>query len=460
MKEFKNAITETMRRQKQYFETGLTLPYQNRLAGLEKLKALIEENEPEILEALKVDMRKPELESYASEVGLVLEEINFAIKNLKSWMRTQDVPTSWMHFPSSSKIMAEPKGVVLIISSWNYPVQVLLLPLVAALAAGNCAVLKPSEQASSTASLMTLLVSRFFDDRYVTVINGAVEETTELLKQPFDHIFFTGSTRVGKIVAKAAAENLTPVTLELGGKSPCIVDRDTDIQVTAKRIVWGKFFNAGQTCIAPDYVLVHSSIRRELIEAMVMTIKEFYSSNAASSPDYPRIINKKQFERIISYLDDGDIAYGGGNDASDLFIEPTIIINVKPDADIMHDEIFGPLLPVLTYDNIDEVVSIVRSKPKPLALYLFTRNDKVKQTVTGNLSFGGGCINNTMLQAANPYLPFGGTGNSGMGSYHGKFGFDTFSHYKGITETGFFPDVPLKYAPYTGKISLVKFMLG
>ncbi|MDF2946634.1 MAG: aldehyde dehydrogenase [Bacillales bacterium] len=445
--------------QKNYFNSGVTRTYDFRIKMLKKLKDSIVKHEAEIFSALKLDLNKGELETYTTEIGILYEEINFVIKRLARFMRPKKVKTALTHMGSSSKIIYEPFGVCLIIAPWNYPFQLALSPLVGAIAAGNTAVIKPSELTPNVSRLINKLISESFPEEYITVVEGAVDVSTELLKQPFDKIFFTGSVPVGKIVMEAAAKHLTPITLELGGKSPCIVHKDADLNLAAKRIVFGKFTNAGQTCVAPDYLYIHKDIKETFLEKVKTVIKDFYSSNPIENKDYVRIVSKRHFDRLTQFLHDGDIIIGGDTKEELLKIEPTVITNVNWDMPIMSDEIFGPLLPILEFDDIKEIVATIVTKPKPLALYLFTSDKEVEAFVTERISYGGGCINDTLMHVATPYLPFGGVGPSGLGSYHGEHSFLCFSHAKSVLmQTNLF-DMSIKYPNYKNGLNVVrKFM--
>lgn len=442
--------------QKQFFAAGQTKDIAFRLRQLQILKKAVAINENEILEALKKDLRKPEFEAYAGEVGLCLSEINFALKNTRLWAKPKKVPTPLMHFPARSVIYPEPYGVTLIISPWNYPFLLAISPLIGAISAGNCCIIKPSEFSIHTSGLLAKIISEYFSPEYIAVVEGGVKETQILLSEKFDYILFTGSTLVGKIVAQAAAKRLTPVTLELGGKSPCIVDQDTNIGITAKRIVWGKFFNAGQTCIAPDYLLVHKSVKDKLLAQIKKTIADFYGIEPVKSPYYARIINEKHFSRLSNLLSEGDIIIGGDINKDKLYIAPTVIDNVNWDHKIMADEIFGPILPVLEYGDLDDAVKAINEKPKPLALYFFSNNKANQEKILRETSSGGVCINDTMNHISSPFLPFGGVGASGTGAYHGKAGFDTFTHYKSVFKKPFALDMSIKYPPYKLPLKYLK----
>ncbi len=449
-------VEELIQEQRDYFNSDQTKDVEFRLKQLKRLKAVILDYREDILEALQKDLKKAEFESYMTEVVMVIDEINFTIKHLKSWAKPRRVRTPLLHFWSSSYIHTDPYGVTLIISPWNYPFQLTLAPLIGAIAAGNCIVIKPSEYSTYTSEVIAELIQENFSQEYIAVVNGGVEVSKALLAERFDYIFFTGSVQVGKIVMKAAANYLTPITLELGGKSPCIVDSEVNIDLAAKRIVWGKFINCGQTCIAPDYLLVHQDIKEVLLNRIKEYIIEFYGKNPIKSKDYPRIINQKQFDRLIELLDQGQIIIGGEKDQKELYIAPTIIDQITWRDKIMEEEIFGPLLPVLEYQDLDQVISQVKQQEKPLALYFFSTNKFNHDRVLKELSFGGGCINETIMHVANYHLPFGGVGNSGLGSYHGKYSFDTFSQQKGIIKKSFLFDFNFRYPPYNDKVKWIK----
>lgn len=442
--------------QRKFFATGKTKSIEFRREQLQKLKAAISGSSQKILDALYADLRKPEFEGYFElAVG---QDIEYALKHLKFWMKPKKVKTPFNQFPASSYIYPEPLGVVLIIGPWNYPFSLVISPLIGAIAAGNCAVIKPSEIAPATSKIVAELISNTFSPEYIAVVEGGVETSQQLLAEKFDHIFFTGGTKIGKIVMQAAATNLTPVTLELGGKSPCIVDKDINLTETAKRIAWGKFINAGQTCIAPDYLLVNQAIKADLLQEMKQCILNFYGEKPETSPDFARIINQRQYERLIQFLNQGDIVIGGETNPGDRYIAPTIIDNITPESPIMQEEIFGPLLPVISYQDLDSALAIVNQRSKPLALYIFSRDKSIQQKVLTSTSSGGVCINETILHVGNNDLPFGGVGDSGIGSYHGKYSFDTFSHYKSVLKKPFIFDLNWRYAPYQEKIEQFKSM--
>ena len=426
---------------------------------LEALKKSIQKHEVMITKALKDDLGKSSFESYTTEVGFILEEISFVLKNIESWVKTIKVKTPLTLFPGKSSIHPEPYGVVLVISPWNYPFQLCIAPVIGALAAGNRVVVKPSEFAPNTSKAIKTIIDEVFEPHEVIVIEGALEETQILLKQRFDYIFFTGSTAVGKIMMKAAAEHLTPITLELGGKSPLLIEESANIDIAAKRCVWGKFLNAGQTCVAPDYVLVPKHLRDQLIDRMKFHLNSFYGSDPKSSPDYPRIVNQRHFDRLLELIEDGKVAVGGKSVREEHYIEPTVMKDVSWEDKVMEDEIFGPILPVLTYETVEDAIHQILSRPKPLAFYVFSENDRKKKEIIAKVPFGGGCVNDTVVHLANPNLPFGGVGPSGLGSYHGKKTFDTFTHYKSVYEQGTKVDIPLRYPPYEGKLNWIKLFI-
>jgi aldehyde dehydrogenase (NAD+) len=444
-----------------FFESGTTRSYDFRKTQLLQLKRAMLQHEEEIYAALYSDLKKSPEEAYATELGLLLAEINSALRNLKKWMQPKPARTDLVNLPSSSKIYRDPLGVALIISPWNYPLQLLLIPLVGAIAGGNCAVLKPSELAPATASVIEKIITQIFLPEYVCVVQGDGAEIIPSLMQAFrfDHVFYTGSIPVGKIIYQLAAKDLVPVTLELGGKSPAIVESDADIAVAARRIALGKFINAGQTCIAPDYVLVHVSIKNKFVEKLKQTINSFFGERKMESKDYGKIINEKRFDKLVSYLSEGDILFGGQHDKSQLFIEPTIIENSLLYSPLMKEEIFGPVLPVLGFSTTEEALAIVRRNPDPLAFYLFTSDAKKEKAWIGSVPFGGGCINNTAWHFTNHHIPFGGIGSSGIGAYHGKSTFDTFTHAKPVMKTPRWFDPSLKYPPFKGKLKIFKWFI-
>ena len=450
-----SALTEQLRT---YFETGVTKTYEFRLAQLQKLKATVQKYEIEIFEALHRDLHKSKEECWITENGFFLSEIGMAIKKLKSWMKAEKVKTNLLNIPSSSFIMPEPLGVVLIISPWNYPFQLLFTPLVGAIAAGNCVVLKPSELATATAAIMKTIIEETFEPNYILYVEGdGATVVPELMKNfVFDHVFYTGSTAVGKSIYELAAKDLVPVTLELGGKSPCIVEDDADIKTTAKRIAMPKFSNAGQMCVAPDYLLVHQSIKDELVIELKKVIHNFFGDDAQTSDYFGRIINEKQFLRLEKYLSNGKLLAGGKTDKTNLFIEPTLIEITDVNEAIMQEEVFGPILPIITFKEMSEAVAIIKKNKNPLAMYVFTSSSEKEKQWLNAIPFGGGCINNASLHLTNHKLPFGGRGASGMGNYHGKFSFDTFSHKKAVMKTPTWLDLAIKYPPYTNRLNLFK----
>jgi aldehyde dehydrogenase (NAD+) len=447
-----------LHQQRQYFNSGATRTYAFRKAQLQKLRTTLLQYEQDINATLYQDLKKSPEETWVTEIGFVLAEINHTLKHLKKWMKRQRVPTNLLNLPSRSYIYKEPLGVVLIIGPWNYPLQLVLAPLVGAIAAGNCAVVKPSELAPATSSMLQKVISAAFDPAYVAVVEGdGAAVIPEMMKAfRFDHVFYTGSTAVGKIIYEMAARQLTPATLELGGKSPCVVESDADIRIAARRITLTKFSNAGQMCVAPDYVLVHQSVQEELIKELKSAITEFFSSDAANSYNYGKIINEKQFNRLVAYLQQGRVLWGGKYNAATHFIEPTLIENVDLDMAVMGEEIFGPLLPLIPFSSFEEARSIVNRNPNPLAFYVFTQSKEREQLWLEGVAFGGGCVNNASWHLTNFNLPFGGRGNSGIGAYHGKYSFDVFSHQKAVMKTPTWFDPKIKYPPFKGKLNLFK----
>lgn len=445
-------IETIAKKQRNYFYQGETLSVDFRKKQLMKLKKTLIAHQDDIVEAVHKDFGKSSFETYVTEIQVVYDEINYMLKNLKKLAKPQKVRTPLLHFYSKSKIMHDPLGTVLIISPWNYPLALALTPLAGAIAAGNCAVIKPSEVSSHTSALISKIITENFDEQYLTVYEGEADTTQTLLKQGFDHCFFTGSTEVGKKIMQTASETLTPVTLELGGKSPCVVTEDADIVKAACRIVWGKFVNAGQTCIAPDFVLVHESVKHRLILMIQEVLRRFYGEQPLENDDYARIITEKHFDRLVGLMDNESILHGGEYSRDTLSIAPTLVDDPDWDSQIMTEEIFGPLLPIIGYDSIVDTVHTLQDRPKPLAFYLFTESEVYKEFVMGSLSFGGGCINDTLIHFANLNMPFGGVGHSGMGNYHGKYSFDTFTHSKSVTEKTTLFDIPLRYPPYSSKV--------
>ncbi|OQA27798.1 MAG: Aldehyde dehydrogenase [Chloroflexi bacterium ADurb.Bin344] len=423
-------IVDTQRR---FFLSGKTLPVSQRKKALQSLLTMVDENQQKIFDALFTDLHKSEFESYMTEIGLVLTEIRQAMKNLDAWTSVKKVRTPLYLFPSKSSVYPEPYGTVLIMAPWNYPFQLCLVPLIGALAAGNTAVLKPSAYAPAVSRCIAELIDRYFPSEYIAVTEGGREENRSLLEQHFDLIFFTGGSRMGKIVMESAAKNLTPVILELGGKSPCIVDQTADLKNASRKIVFGKLLNAGQTCVAPDYLLVHESVKDTLIHNLIEEFDKAFPDKDYS--DFPAIINEKHFDRLNRLIRDENVIYGGNSNRDRRFFEPTILFPVQWETPVMQEEIFGPVLPVLTYEDLDDVIDRLRKLPKPLALYLFTEDRKTEKKIIENVAFGGGCMNDTVMHLSNPNLGFGGIGESGMGQYHGKNSFDSFTHYKSIVKT-------------------------
>jgi aldehyde dehydrogenase (NAD+) len=442
------------------FASGRTRPLAWRRAQLKALRRMITDNERDITAALANDLGSPKLEAYASAVAYLISAVDEAIKLLPRWMRPEKVKTTLLAQPGKSHVHKEPFGVVLIIAPWNYPFTLAIDPLVGALAAGNCCVLKPSEVSAATAELIGRLVPRYLDPACVQVVQGGVQETTELLAERFDYIFYTGNGTVGRIVMAAAARHLTPLTLELGGKSPCLVDKSAKLDVTARRIAWGKFFNAGQTCVAPDYVLVHRDVHESFLAAMKSTIQDFYGGHPESSPDFARVINTRHTRRLAGLLGSGTPVVGGTVDEAARFIAPTVLRDVAPDSPIMQDEIFGPILPVLAVDDMDRAIDFVNGRHKPLALYVFAENGQVSDAVLARTSSGGAVVNHTWIHMSVPELPFGGVGESGLGAYHGHHSFDTFTHRKAVLQKPSSMDPSFVYPPYTElKKRLLKVLL-
>jgi aldehyde dehydrogenase (NAD+) len=441
-----------------YFDSGITKPAAFRKQQLKQLKESILRHEEDLYHALYADLKKSKEESWVTETGLVLNEIRIAIKNLDRWMRPERTSTNLLNFPSASRIEKEPLGVVLIVGPWNYPLQLLFLPLVGAIAAGNTIVLKPSEFCPSVSAVMKKITENVFDPRYILYVEGDGAEVVPAMLQQFsfDHIFYTGSTQVGRIIYKMAAEHLTPVTLELGGKSPCVVESDANIKVSAKRIVMTKFSNAGQMCVAPDYLLVHESVKLKLTEALSSAILNFYGDQPAGNYNYGKIINEKQFDRLFSYLKNMKILQGGKSDRDSLYIEPTLLDEPSIESAVMNDEIFGPLLPIVSFKSMDEAVGIIRRHPNPLSFYIYTRSHKKEKAWLDAVPSGGACVNNSSWHLTNHHLPFGGRGFSGMGKYHGKFSFETFSHQKAVMRTPTWFDPSIRYPPLKGKLGLFK----
>ncbi len=442
-------IKTTVENQRDYYLSGATRKYSYRLEALKKLQQAVRDYEERISEALLKDLGKQPFESYMAEIGMVLDEVRYHIRHLQGWMNNKRVRTPLAQFHAVSFLSPEPYGVVLIMSPWNYPILLCLDPLIGAISAGNCAVIKPSAYTPATSQVIADLITEIFPPEYVSVVQGGRQENTALLEQKFDYIFFTGSIAVGKVVMEAAAKHLTPVTLELGGKSPAIVDSSADLKLTAKRIAFGKLLNGGQTCVAPDYVLVEESLRDSLLQNFREVLANKFPNGDYA--DHAKIVNNRHYEEKKALLEGQTVAIGGKYDDTKHKLEPTVLIDVDPDSPVMQEEIFGPILPVLTWNKLDDAIEFVRSRPKPLALYLFTQDRAVEEKVLDSCSFGGGCINDTVIHLATPYMGFGGVGQSGMGSYHGKRSFDTFTHYRSIVRKSTWLDLPFRYFPYTEK---------
>lgn len=441
-------IEKLIKSQREFFGTHKTKNVNYRIEKLKMLKQKIKEKENDICNALEKDLGKSKTESYMTEIGMVLEDLSYIIRHTKKWSRKEYHLSPLAQFPSSSFRIAEPYGVTLIISPWNYPFLLTIQPLVGAIAAGNCAIVKPSEYSVYTSKVMKELLEEVFEPEYVSVVLGEKEVAEELLKNKFDYIFYTGSTRVGKIVMESAAKHLTPVTLELGGKSPCIIDENSNVKLAAKRVIFGKLLNCGQTCVAPDYVFVHENIKAEFVECCKEYIEKFLGENGLTNPEYPKMINERQFGRIVELIDEKSVLYGGKYDKKTLKIQPTLLDNKSFDTKVMEEEIFGPILPIIEYKNMDEVVKYINENEKPLALYLFTNSKKLENRILKEVAFGGGCINDTIIHLASSKLGFGGVGYSGIGEYHGKYSFKTFSHYKSIVNKSTLLDLPMRYHPY------------
>lgn len=445
------SITETVNSLREYFNSGVTLNLKTREQILKKLKQSIIRHEKEIFDALNQDLGKSETESYMSEVGLVLSEISYCLKHFKKWAKPKKVASPLAQFPSKSFMLYEPRGVVLIMSPWNYPFMLTLEPLIGAICAGNCCVLKPSNYSPAVSAVIRKIVSECFDANHVHVVLGGREQNQELLDQRFDYIFFTGGVNVGKIVAEKASKFLTPITLELGGKSPLIIEKSANIKLAAKRVAFGKYLNCGQTCVAPDYCLVDNSIKQEFIDCVKVEIVKMFGQKPLENNQYGKIINQKHFDRIMGLIDPEKVVIGGKGDSKLQKIEPTVLDNVTLSDAVMQEEIFGPILPIIGFDNLNQAKDIIKKFEKPLALYLFTTNKKVEREILSTISFGGGCINDTIIHIATSRMPFGGVGLSGLGNYHGKFSFETFSHLKPIVKKSNKIDLPMRYQPYTKK---------
>ncbi len=454
-------IKNTIAGQQEYFNSNQTKDVDFRIRQLKKFNKILKENEEVLYKAIYEDFGKSKFETYVSELSLLYHEINNFIKNSKKWSQRKKVPTGFANFPAKSYLIPEPLGMTLVIGAWNYPYQLSLVPAITSLAAGNTVILKPSELPSKTSRAMAQIINTHFSSDYFHVVEGGAEETLELLEYRFDKIFFTGSIAVGKIIYQAAAKHLTPVTLELGGKSPTFVLPDTNIKMTAKRIVWAKFLNSGQTCVAPDYILVDKSIEAKFLQALKHEIETQHKSTAKNiEENYLRIINTHNFDRLKKQIDTNKLYFGGKTNREERFISPTILHNVSFEDAIMQDEIFGPILPIVSYTNLDEAIKLVKARPKPLACYVYSKNRKKIAKLLKEISFGGGAINDSLMHLSNSNLPFGGVGLSGIGNYHGKAGFDTFSHYKSILDKPFWFETNLKYAPYSKKkMKIIKWLL-
>lgn len=446
---------------KEFFNSGKTLDYNFRINALKKLRNALIKYEEELTKAVNKDFGKAYFETYMTEILTVADELDFFLKNLKKLMEPDRVATPIAHFKSKSRVFYEPYGIVLIISPWNYPITLAFSPLIGGIAAGNCVVLKPSSKTKHTGDIIEKIIKETFPPEYVTVVRGSSDVTHELIREDLDYVVFTGSPKAGKDVATTAANFLTPITLELGGKSPTIVWEDGDLENSSKRILWGECVNAGQTCIAPDYLLLHKNVKEEFIELLKKDILEFYGENPLENPDLPSIINEKNYNRLKSYLKEKEIIFGGRYDDEKLKIEPTLILNPDLDSKIMKDEIFGPILPIIIIEDIEETIEIIRARPKPLAFYLFSKDEEKIDYYIENVSFGNGCINDTLIQFANSNLPFGGVGQSGIGEYHGKYSFETFSNKKGMSRKTDLFDIELRYPPYTEKkMKLLKYYIN
>lgn len=455
-----STIKSAIDKQYAYFHSGKTLSFESRREALKKLNAIITQYEAEIFQAVEQDLGKCNMEAFTTEVGIVQAEISHTLKHLRAWMSPEWASTGLINFPASSKIMSEPYGVTLNIAPWNYPFQLAIAPAIGALAAGNTMIIKPSELAPATSSILAKIINPNFDEGLLHVIEGAVEETTELLNHKWDYIFFTGGTQIGKIVYQAAAKYLTPVTLELGGKSPTIVHSSANIKISARRIAWGKFLNAGQTCVAPDYIMVEESIKDEFIKHLKAEIEKLYGTNPIQNKEFGKIINNKHFNRLLSYLKDVNVIYGGQYDEQACKIAPSIVEPNSLDSTIMNEEIFGPIMPIITFKTVEEVITKVKSKSKPLALYIFSNKETFTNQILNQTSSGGVCVNDVIMHMTGSSLPFGGVGDSGIGAYHGKFSFDTFSHKKAVLHRQFWLDAPLRYPPFNKiPLSLLKKLL-
>ena len=447
--ETEKKLESLVEKQRAYFAEGKTLPIEGRIRALNRLEQALKNREEQLCRALKADLGKSRIESYMCEVGLTLSELGYVKRHLRSWSRDKRVRTPLAQFHARSFTVQEPYGVVLVMSPWNYPVLLTLEPLIGALAAGNCCVVKPSAYSPETSAVMASILREIFPEEYVAVVEGGRQENQGLLAQRFDYIFFTGGVNVGKLVMEKASAHLTPVTLELGGKSPCVIDESANLKLAARRLAFGKYLNCGQTCVAPDYVLVHEKVKERFLEYVKEEITHMYGRKPLENPDYGKIINRKHFDRLLGLIDESKLVFGGESSEETLQIAPSVLDRVTPEDAVMQEEIFGPLLPILTVRSMDEALAFVNARPKPLAFYIFTQNKSVEQMFLRRASFGGGCVNDTIIHLATSAMGFGGVGNSGMGSYHGKKSFETFSHEKSIVKKYTWLDLPMRYQPYT-----------
>ena len=449
-------MKEQLQKQREFFLSGATLDLEWRMEQLKNFKKALKKNELLLIDALKKDLGKPEYEIYTAELAVVYEELNAAIKHLYRWSEIHDVDTRIDQYPGKIHVHHVPKGLVLIISPWNYPVRLALIPLISAMAAGNAVALKPAALSKHTSAIIKQVLAETFPAEYINVYEGDIEVGRELLQEKFDHIFFSGNPKTGKEVMRAAAEHMTPVTLELGGKSPCIIEETADLTAAARRIIWGKCLNSGQTCVAPDYILIDRRLKDKMLIELKNAYQKLYPEGVMGSEDYGRMVDEAHFDKVINYLEQGDVVIGGQYDREKLKIEFTVLDNVDVDSPVMQDEIFGPILPIAAYDTIEEAMAFVRQRPTPLALYLFTRAPEVEKRIINGLAYGGGCVNDTILHAFGSSHPFGGVGDSGMGGYHGRTGFETFSHEKTILYQPNELTVPLRYPPYKKKLKLIR----
>ena len=453
-----DALKQDLQKLKSFFATGATKEYSFRKEALQKLRKAVLQHEDDLMNALYTDLKKNKEEAWITEIGFLLAEIRHTLKHLRHWMKPKRVGTNLLNLPAKSYVYKEPLGIVLIIGPWNYPLQLLFTPLVGAIAAGNCVILKPSEFAPATAAVMKKMIAETFPEEYIFYVEGNGAEVVPQIMNSFrfDHVFYTGSTTVGKAIYEMAAKQLVPVTLELGGKSPCVVESDANIKITARRIAVTKFSNSGQMCVAPDYLLVHKSIKDQLFEALKATIPGFFSHDPSGNYNYGKIVNERAFNRLVAYIQQGTVLYGGKYNAATNYIEPTLLENVDVDATVMGEEIFGPLLPILTFETFEEAKAIIERNPNPLAFYVFTNSKEKEERWIREIPFGGGCVNNASWHLSNFNLPFGGRGNSGIGSYHGKYSFNVFSHQKAVMKTPTWFDPDIKYPPLKGKLGLFR----